>query len=136
MKTHGLYCPIDSKCVYLDTHNIIPSVDRYKLRPVQCVHTDTGCLKVISHRPGCGEYIQLYCVNNHDNKATDNYKQSLYSDDDAEHERCTAKATMYTVNLIAGLIGKAMKDIINEDKYTKLVLWDVKNNCYEGYITK
>lgn len=113
---------------------VIMAVDSMAVRKI--IYTcNVGRISVpyiIDSRMG-GEYIQLYCIDNTDSKATSNYAKSLYSDEDAEHERCTAKATMYTVNLIAGLIGKVVKDIVNSDKYTKLVMWDVKNNCYEGY---
>jgi len=87
---------------------------------------------VLDARMGA-ESILFYTMRTADD--TSWYDKTLYSDEDAERERCTAKSTMYTVNLIAGLIGKAMKDIINEHPRTKVVMWNVKDNDYVGFNT-
>lgn len=74
------------------------------------------------------EKIAIYAGSNHDAKFLESYEQSLYTDDEAVQERCTAKSTMYTVNLIAGLVGKAVKDFISADKHVASLSWDVSTN--------
>lgn len=46
------------------------------------------------------------------NESIKEYEKSLYDDDAAIQERCTAKSTIYTANLIAGLVSKTVKDIV------------------------
>lgn len=55
------------------------------------------------------------------------YQKSLYDDDAAVTERCTAKTTMYTVNLLSGLVAKTMKDLVTNSTYLKNVSWDIKS---------
>lgn len=74
------------------------------------------------------EYIAMYTVDMNDQGQMDNYAKSLYSNEEAVQERCTAKSTMYTVNLIAGLIGKAVKDIVTGNQPTTSLDWHVGNN--------
>lgn len=88
---------------------------------------------IIDSRMG-GESILMYTVDN--SVDTEWYTKTLYSDEDAEHERCTSKSTMYTVNLIAGLLGKVIKDIINNNTYTRVIMWDVADNSYLGFNSK
>jgi molybdopterin/thiamine biosynthesis adenylyltransferase len=84
-----------------------------------------------------GETILLYVMNPKDPKDIAAYEKTLYSTEEAEHERCTMKATIYTVNLIAGLITKAVKDIaVGYDKYTRIISWDLSHNSYMGFNKK
>ena len=59
------------------------------------------------------------------------YENTLYSDDDALRESCTAKATVYTAGLISGLVCKMVKDYaLNSQDCMNSVQWDVnKNMC-------
>jgi molybdopterin/thiamine biosynthesis adenylyltransferase len=58
-----------------------------------------------------------------------NYSATLYSDDSIEHVPCTAKATVYTAGLIAGLVCKAVKDVVTgQNKKLSTVMWNVKDN--------
>lgn len=74
------------------------------------------------------EYIKMYYVNPEEERLVKSYSKSLYSDSDAVAERCTAKSTMYTVNLIAGLMGKAVKDIVNHKAPIESLDWGVGDN--------
>lgn len=58
----------------------------------------------------------------------DAYNKSLYSDDEAVQERCTAKATMYTVLLIAGQIAKAVKDTATDNDFVESLEWNIEHN--------
>ena len=58
----------------------------------------------------------------------DKHIGSMYSDSDAVQERCTAKSTMYTVQLIAGQVIKAIKDISLEHNHIKTLDWNIAKN--------
>jgi len=74
------------------------------------------------------EYASMEVVDHSRMAHVMNYKKTLYSDDEAKHERCTAKATMYTVNLIAGQVCKAVKDIATKQPYVKTFDWNIAKN--------
>jgi saccharopine dehydrogenase-like NADP-dependent oxidoreductase len=74
------------------------------------------------------EYIAQYYVDMLNSSSVETYRASLYSDEEAVQERCTAKSTMYTVGNIAGLLGKAVKDIVTEGKPISSLDWNVKDN--------
>lgn len=113
-------------CVLLRGDILISAVDCMDVR--KTILDQCGCTHLVDARMGA-EYIMMYSVNMLDLKEVANYKKSLYTNDDSEQERCTAKSTMYTVNLIAGLIGKTVKDIVTEgSKRITGLDWSVKEN--------
>lgn len=80
---------------------------------------------VIDPRMGA-ETAVMHVFNPNIEKECEEYKNTLYSDADAVVERCTAKSTMYTVNLLSGLVCKTVKDICLGDPHLKNVSWDIK----------
>lgn len=101
-------------------------VDSMKVRNL--IFSNCGARYLIDSRMAA-EYISLYQVDMSDTKRVDEYKKTLYADGEAVSERCTAKSTMYTVNLIAGLIGKSVKDIlVGHEKPITGLDWSVKAN--------
>lgn len=56
-----------------------------------------------------------------------------YSDDDASQDPCTAKSTIYTTNLIAGMIAKIVKDYTHGDNYIKSLDWNIGKNAMVSY---
>lgn len=56
------------------------------------------------------------------------YEATLYTDDEAIREPCTAKSTIYCANLLSGLVVKAVKDITMDGNYTRTVQWNIKDN--------
>lgn len=82
---------------------------------------------IIDPRMSAETYLQL-AVNTNDAKAVEVYKRSLYSDENAVQERCTAKSTIYTVTSSTGLICKTVKNIIMNESYPKNVQWDIKSS--------
>lgn len=56
------------------------------------------------------------------------YEKTLYSDAEAVAERCTAKSTIYTANLLAGLVVKAVKDLWTGKPFTRVVNWSIASN--------
>jgi molybdopterin/thiamine biosynthesis adenylyltransferase len=85
---------------------------------------------VIDPRMGA-ESALLYCMNPTDPKDQADYAKSLYTDDSAVQERCTAKATIYTANLLAGLVVKAVKDRLTKPDYLRSAMWDIAANAME-----
>jgi hypothetical protein len=82
---------------------------------------------IIDPRMGA-ESCQLYVMDPMDPKDQAAYTKSLYSDEEAVQERCTAKATIYTANLLSGLVVKAVKDVLTRPNYLRTVHWDIAEN--------
>lgn len=113
---------------------VISAVDNMTTRKeiFEAQKVSLKCKFIIDPRMG-GEYAVLYVHKNHDRKSAESYEITLHTDKEAEHERCTAKGTMYTVNLLAGLTCKAVKDVLTTDKYLSLVQYDIGANDIEMY---
>jgi len=71
------------------------------------------------------ETLSLYTTKMSDVAAQAAYEKTLYSNEEAVQERCTAKATMYTVNLLSGLVAKTVKNIVLSQPYPANVQWNV-----------
>lgn len=71
------------------------------------------------------EFFAMYVINPHDAKDQATYEKTLYSDDQAVPERCTAKSTVYTASLGAGLVTKAIKNILLKQPYPRNTQWDI-----------
>lgn len=56
------------------------------------------------------------------------YSKTLYSNEDAEQERCTAKSTIYCATMLSGHLVKAIKDLITGNKYPRVTMWSILNN--------
>lgn len=56
------------------------------------------------------------------------YEKTLYSDSQAVQERCTAKATIYTANLLSGLVCKAVKDELTSQTPLRTAHWSISAN--------
>ena len=80
------------------------------------------------------ETAMLYCMNPHDADDRFSYEKTLYSDDEAVQERCTAKSTTYTALLLSGLVAKAVKDIVTDSPYPRIVNWSILHNALEAHI--
>jgi molybdopterin/thiamine biosynthesis adenylyltransferase len=87
---------------------------------------------VIDPRMGA-ETAALYVMNPMDPLDCEVYPASLFSDEQAIQERCTAKATIYTANMLAGLVCKAMKDVLTTQNYLRTANWDIGANAFHGW---
>lgn len=74
------------------------------------------------------EDAAMYVMDPHSTKDRESYEKTLYSNEEAVQERCTAKATIYTAGMLAGFVAKAVKNIICNEKYPRVSLWSIKNN--------
>lgn len=82
---------------------------------------------IIDPRMGAEKSL-MYVMSPNDPKDIGSYEKTLYTDENAVQERCTAKATIYTANLLAGQVCKAVKDIAVGQPYTRVSQWDIGNN--------
>ena len=70
------------------------------------------------------EKFHLYVIDTRVPSQVEGYLQTLYSNSEAEQERCTAKATGYCATHLAFLIAREIKHIVCKQKTTKLTLGD------------
>jgi molybdopterin-synthase adenylyltransferase len=82
---------------------------------------------IVDPRMGA-EQALLYVMRPNDAKDQESYSKSLYTDDKAVQERCTAKSTVYCANLLSGLVVKAVKDLLTRPDYLRTAQWNVKDN--------
>jgi molybdopterin/thiamine biosynthesis adenylyltransferase len=92
-----------------------------------------GVDMLIDPRMGA-ETAMLYCMNPHDANDRFSYEKTLYSDNEAVQDRCTAKSTTYTALLLSGLVAKAVKDIVTDSPYPRIVNWSILHNALESHI--
>lgn len=82
---------------------------------------------VLDPRMGAEDCL-LYVMNPHNPKDVASYEKTLYTNKDAVQERCTAKATIYTCNLLSGMVAKTVKNLACGENYPRISNWSVKNN--------
>lgn len=106
---------------------VILAVDDMKVRSEifdACVK-DFRITHVIDPRMGA-ETALMYVMRPQDKRDRESYANTLYSDQDAVQERCTAKSTIYTANMLSGLVVKAVKDIIvRSGTYPRITQWAI-----------
>lgn len=88
---------------------------------------------VIDPRMGA-ETALLYCMNPNDKKDYASYAKTLYTDDEAVQEPCTAKSTMYTASMLSGLVAKTVKNIVMKEPTLRVVQWGIKDNQFLGWV--
>lgn len=88
---------------------------------------------IIDPRMGA-EFAALYVMNPHDPKDDKTYAKTLYSNEQAVQERCTAKATVYTANLLSGMISKAVKNLVCKETYPRTLQWNIKESNKDSYL--
>ena len=120
----------------IKTHSgvLISSVDSMKARTEifdYCLtNTDVGYF--IDPRMSAEEGL-IYFVDLGDETSIDNYKKTLYTDDEAVSEACTAKATMYCAMMLAGHVAKIVKDLAVGDKPPHTVQWNIRKDDYVSF---
>lgn len=70
----------------------------------------------------------------YDPKAYGSYDKTLFSDDEADPSPCTAKATVYTSNIISGYAVKIAKDYLVGKAYAKTMILNIRDFCFEAYV--
>lgn len=83
--------------------------------------------KVIDSRMGAEDCL-MYVMNPFEPRDNDSYRKTLYSNRESAPVRCTAKSTIYTANLLSGMVVKAVKNLICDEKYPRISMWSIANN--------
>jgi molybdopterin/thiamine biosynthesis adenylyltransferase len=116
---------------------VIAAVDSMEVRRLvwaQHANKSPFTKAVIDPRMGA-ETALLYVMRPMNLKDQTAYEKTLYSDSEAVQERCTAKATIYTANLLSGLAVKAVKDLLTRPDYLRSAQWDIAQNdllCFKA----
>lgn len=79
------------------------------------------------------EYALCFVMDPNNTKDIDSYEKTLYTDENAVEERCTAKATMYTATMISGYVAKAVKDIVTDGQYARVTHWNIGTNNLQNW---
>lgn len=114
---------------------VVVAVDSMKAREEIFKEIQSKCFQVkmiIDPRMGA-EDAALYVMNPFDEKDSASYSKTLYSDENSVQERCTAKSTVYTANLLSGLCAKAIKNISCEQKYPRVSQWSICANSLQSW---
>ena len=82
------------------------------------------------------EVAQLYSMRPMVTQDVEAYERSLYSDDQAVHERCTAKATTYCALMLSGLIAQTVKQVAAGQKYTRTATWSIRDGQLHAWLSK
>lgn len=103
---------------------VIAAVDSMAARRMilESAKSTTNAVKYIIDPRMSAEFYTQYTTRVND---SDWYVKSLHSDKDAVQERCTAKSTIYTATLAAGMVVKTVKNILMSQEYPKNVQWNV-----------
>lgn len=111
---------------------IISAVDSMAARKMifESQITSFNCEAIVDPRMGA-EDARLHLVTPTDTQDAEEYKNTLYTDEGAVQERCTAKATMYTVNLIAGYTAKIVKQLACDENTIDGLTWSIKHDDLE-----
>lgn len=79
------------------------------------------------------ESALLYIMNAQRPEDQKAYNATLYMDANAVQERCTAKATIYCTNLLAGQVVKGVKNLITRQPYPRITMWNVTENSIMSF---
>lgn len=112
---------------------VIVAVDSMKARKEIYEEIKKKCFSVnflIDPRMGA-EVAALYCMRPH--QESESYEKTLYSDEDSVQERCTARATNYTANMLSGLVVKTVKNLACKEDYPRISQWNIKDNTFESW---
>lgn len=71
------------------------------------------------------EFYQQYSVKPFDAKDKAMYEKVLQPDSESVQERCTAKSTVYTATLAAGIVTKTVKHWMLEQPYPRTISWNI-----------
>jgi molybdopterin/thiamine biosynthesis adenylyltransferase len=118
---------------------VISAVDKMSVRKlIWDNHKEVALATKLFIDPRMGaEHVLCYAISPMSPKDVKSYEKTLYTDEQAAHERCTAKSTMYTALAISSHVCKIVKDYLcNEKKYVRVCEWSIKENIQKCYMTK
>jgi len=109
------------------SHIVICAVDSMEVRQQVWAQADAAphlTKLVIDPRMAIEHIMVLAAVPGDENTK---YPASLYSDNEAIQERCTAKSTAYTSLLIAGLVAQTVKGFLVDGDWAKSTKWSLQS---------
>lgn len=116
---------------------VIAAVDSMDVRKlIYENHRDWPMARAIIDPRMGAEQALLYVVRPGLRGDCEAYEKTLYSDAEAVSERCTAKATIYTANLLSGLVCKAVKDELTSQVPLRSAQWNIAANEFLGFNRK
>lgn len=116
---------------------VISAVDSMEVRKqIWQSHAGRAQTKAIIDPRMGAETALLFVMNPMDANDRKTYEDSLYSDDTAVQERCTAKATIYTATMLSGLVAKSVKDFLTQAEYLRVAQWDIRANAFQAWRKK
>ena len=107
---------------------VISALDNMETRESIFKNCRTSASWIVDPRMSL-EAASLFVCDLKNSELVSQYGKTFYSDAEAVQERCTAKSTIYTANLIAGLVAKTVKDIATRsESRIKNADWHIGNN--------
>lgn len=74
------------------------------------------------------EFLALYAFRPSSMSQVESYEKTLFTDSEAQAERCTAKSTVYTATLASALAVKVLKNFTMNEPVLKCLQWDIRTN--------
>lgn len=112
----------------MDSYLVISAVDSMQARMDIFKACQAGLTRYLIDPRMSAEYAQLHVVDLSSAEDIEHYKGTLYSDAEAVQERCTAKSTIYTANLLSGYVVKVVKSVLCNTPYPVEIQWSIKND--------
>lgn len=103
---------------------VVSAVDTMKARRMifEAIKDEPNAVKMIIDPRMSAEFYQQYTI---DMNAPHWYEKVLFADSEAVPTPCTAKSTIYTATLAAGMVVKTVKNILLKQDYPKNVQWNI-----------
>ena len=116
---------------------VISAVDSMEVRRIIFEnHKKAWGTKLVIDPRMSAEYAVMYAMDLRNPKDIESYEKTLFSDSDGVQERCTAKSTMYTVGMIAGLVCQVVKDVVTDKPYVRNADWAIENHSFQCWEKK
>jgi len=114
---------------------VVSAVDCMETRKNIWEQIQDNCFNVnyvIDPRMGAEDAL-MYTMSPWKEKDKKAYVATLYSNESAVQERCTAKSTIYTANFMSALVAKAIKNIACGQSYPRVTLWSIGANQIQSF---
>lgn len=95
--------------------------------------SSTSAKMFIDSRMGA-EFASMYAMQPRFKEDREDYPATLFTDEEAIQAPCTAKATAYTAQLLAGQVCKTVKDFVTDNNYNRILLWDIAGNGMTNFL--
>lgn len=93
-----------------------------------------GVKWIIDTRMGA-EYYEQHCLNPYDDAEVRKYATTFHTDDNQAQAPCTAKSTVYTATLAAGMVSKTVKNILIDADFPRETFWNIRANIEPMLVT-